>query len=291
LHFSGDFVSALPHFEQGISLWHTQPEDYRTRYMQDPAATTLPFIVLAHWFLGYPEQALRREQELFDLVHELARPLDLAFALTWTTLFRHCLRKEQVVLRRTEELIALCTERGFAQLLAIGQIFQGATLTAQGDEQEGITQMCQALDAHESTGARLHRVCFFTLLAEAYGKAGQAETGLSMLAKAVTLAEQTEERYYEAELHHLKGELLLQQSSENQTEAESCFQQAISIAQNQSAKSWELRAATSLARLWRSQGKREEARELLEPGYSWFTEGFDTADLIDAKALLDELGG
>jgi predicted ATPase len=151
--------------------------------------------------------------------------------------------------------------------------------------------MCQALDAHESTGARLHRVCFFTLLAEAYGKAGQAETGLSMLAKAVTLAEQTEERYYEAELHHLKGELLLQQSSENQTEAESCFQQAISIAQNQSAKSWELRAATSLARLWRSQGKREEARELLEPVYSWFTEGFDTADLIDAKALLDELGG
>jgi predicted ATPase len=109
------------------------------------------------------------------------------------------------------------------------------------------------------------------------------------LAEALAVIDTTEARYYEAELHRLNGELLLQQSADNATEAESCFQQAISIAQNQSAKSWELRAATSLARFWQSQGKRDEARELLAPVYEWFTEGFDTADLIDAKSLLDEL--
>ena len=110
-----------------------------------------------------------------------------------------------------------------------------------------------------------------------------------MLSEALTLMDTTRERLYEAEVHRLTGELLLAQYPDNQPEAESCFHQAITVAQNQSAKSWELRATTSLARLWRSQGKREEARELLEPVYSWFTEGFDTADLIDAKALLDEL--
>jgi predicted ATPase len=115
------------------------------------------------------------------------------------------------------------------------------------------------------------------------------EEGLHVLDETLAQIHQTEERYYEAELHRLKGELLLQQSSDNASEAETCFHQAIAIAQNQSAKSWELRAATCLARLWQSQGKREEARELLSEIYHWFTEGHDTADLIDAKTLLDEL--
>src|SRR5262249_56893238 len=127
------------------------------------------------------------------------------------------------------------------------------------------------------------------LLAEAHGIIGQPEAGLAVLTEALTLVNTTGERWYEAELYRLKGELLLQQSSDNPTEAESCFHHAISIAQNQSAKSWELRAATSLARLWQQQGKRQEAYELLAPIYGWFTEGFDTADLQAAKALLDAL--
>jgi predicted ATPase len=118
---------------------------------------------------------------------------------------------------------------------------------------------------------------------------GQPEAGLTILTEALTLVYKTGERWYEPELYRLKGDLLLQQSPDNADEAESCFQQAITIAQNQSAKSWELRAATSLARLWQSQGKRKEAYNLLSPVYGWFTEGFDTADLIDARALLDEL--
>ena len=129
------------------------------------------------------------------------------------------------------------------------------------------------------------------LLAEAHGTLGKPEAGLAVLTEALTLVDITGERWYEPELYRLKGELLLQQSSDNHAEAESCFHQAIAIAQNQQAKSLALRASTSLARLWQQQGKRQEAYDLLAPVYGWFTEGFDTPDLKEAKALLDELGG
>ena len=130
---------------------------------------------------------------------------------------------------------------------------------------------------------------FLALLTEAYAHMGQLDEGLMVLNEALTFVDKAGERFYESELHRLKGHLLLQQSSDHHTEAEIQFHQAIEIAQNQSAKSWELRAATSLARLWQQQGKRKEAYNLLAPVYDWFTEGFDTADLIDAKTLLDEL--
>jgi predicted ATPase len=134
-----------------------------------------------------------------------------------------------------------------------------------------------------------HSIYSLALLAEAHGTMGQPEAGLTVLTEALALVDTTGERWYAPELHRLKGELLLQQSSDNQAEAETCFQQAISTARSQQAKSLELRAATSLARLWQQQGKRQEAHDLLAPVYNWFTEGFDTADLQDAKALLDEL--
>jgi predicted ATPase len=155
--------------------------------------------------------------------------------------------------------------------------------------QEGIEQIRQGMIAWRATGAELLRPYGLALLAEAHGAMRQPEAGLTALAEALTLAETTGERWYKSELYRLKGELLLQRSSDNQTEAETCFQQAIAITQNQQAKSPELRASTSLARLWQRQGKRIEARELLAPVYGWFTEGFDTADLKDAKALLHEL--
>jgi len=130
---------------------------------------------------------------------------------------------------------------------------------------------------------------FFAQLAEACGKSGHSEEGLLMLTKALALVDKNDERWCEAELHRLKGELLLQLSSDNHTEAEVCFHKALDVARSQQAKSWELRAATSQAKLWQRQGKRQEAYDLLVPVYGWFTEGFDTADLKDAKALLDEL--
>src|SRR5262249_25173117 len=143
--------------------------------------------------------------------------------------------------------------------------------------------------AFRATGAEMMRPYYLALLAEAHGTMGQPEAGLTVLTEALTLAETTGERWYEPELYRLKGVLLLQQSSNNQADAETCFHQAIAVAQSQQAKSWELRSVTSLARLWQQQGKRQEAYDLLAPVYNWFTEGFDTADLQDAKALLAEL--
>jgi predicted ATPase len=163
-------------------------------------------------------------------------------------------------------------------------------LVRDGQVTEGIAQVHQALTTYRTTGIALYQVWFLALLAEVQGTHGQSMQALAGITEALTLVDRDEgERCWTPELHRIKGELLLQQSSANGTEAESCFQKAISIAKNQSAKSWELRAATSLAHLWQSQGRRDDARELLEPVYSWFTEGHDTADLIDAKALLDEL--
>jgi predicted ATPase len=166
---------------------------------------------------------------------------------------------------------------------------QGLLLAQQGQLQAGIAHMQQGWAAYRATGANVRQPMYLAPLAEAYGQAGQVDEGLQVLAEALVYVEQAGERWWEAELHRLKGELLLIQSSDNRAEAASCFQQALTLARHQQAKSWELRAATSLARLWRQQGKHADAYELLAPVYGWFTEGFDTADLQDARALLAEL--
>ena len=145
------------------------------------------------------------------------------------------------------------------------------------------------LAAFLATGSKQLQPYFLGLLAEAYGGGGHPESGLLLLDKALVVMGDTQVRFYGADLYRLKGVLLLKQDSDNQTEAETCFHKALEIARHQQAKSLELRAATSLAKLWQSQGKQDEARELLEPVYNWFTEGHDTADLLEAKALLDEL--
>ncbi len=152
-----------------------------------------------------------------------------------------------------------------------------------------IAQMCQGLVAYRATGAEIHRPYFLGLLAEAYGKVGQPEEGLTVLVETLETVNKTEERNWEAELHRGKGELLLMQQGQKVGEAEECFRQALDTARRQQAKSFELRAALSLGRLWARQGKRKEARELLTGIYSWFTEGIDTPDLVDARALLDDL--
>jgi predicted ATPase len=153
----------------------------------------------------------------------------------------------------------------------------------------GIAQMRQGLAAYLATGAELGRPRQLAMLAEAYGRVGQTAEGLAILAEALTTVHKTGERSYEAELYRLKGELLLQQPAGSGDEAETCFRQALDVARRQQAKSWELRAAMSLSRLWQQQGKQDEAYDLLMPIYGWFAEGFDTADLQEAMVLLEEL--
>jgi predicted ATPase len=169
-------------------------------------------------------------------------------------------------------------------------VLRGWALAEQGQSDAGMVQMREGMAACRTTGAEADRAYFLALLAEAYGREGQYDEGLAMLEEALALTDQYEERYWEAEIHRLKGALLLARSAENQVEAEACFHAALAVARHQQAKSLELRAAMSLARLWQQQGKRDAARELLAPIYGWFTEGFDTADLQEAKVLLEELG-
>jgi predicted ATPase len=195
-------------------------------------------------------------------------------------------REAQAVQERAEALMTLSTEQGFPYWLAFGTILRGWALTAQGEGAEGIAQINQGLAAHRATGAELHRPHFLSLLAEAYGKVGQPEEGLTVLVEALEIVDNAGERNWEAELYRRKGELLLEQQGQKVGEAEACFRKALDIARRQQAKSLELRVAMSLSRLWQQQGKQEEAHQLLAEIYGWFTEGFDTADLQEAKALL-----
>jgi predicted ATPase len=241
------------------------------------------------WYLGYPDQGLTRSHEALTLAQQSAHPFSLAFALNIAAIVHQLRREVRFTQERAEAAISLSKEQGFPHWRAMGCILCGWALAQQGQAQEGLEQLHQGLRAFRATGAEILRPYFLALLAEAHGAMGQPAEGLAVLTEALALVETTGERWYEPELYRLKGALLLQQSSDNQAEAETCFQHAITIAQSQQAKSWELRAATSLARLWQQQGKRQEAHDLLAPVYNWFTEGFDTADLLEAKALLDVL--
>ncbi|HEV8714947.1 MAG TPA: hypothetical protein VGX03_19220 [Candidatus Binatia bacterium] len=207
----------------------------------------------------------------------------------------HQLRREiPAAQERAEAAVTVSTEQGFAFYIAYGTILRGWALVKQGQGEEGITQMRQGLASFRATGSELQRPYLLALLAEACGKVRQTEEGLTALAEALEVVNKTEERFYEAELYRLKGTLTLQSQvsspkSQVEKEAEECFWKAIEIARRQSAKSLELRAVTSLSQLWKEQGKKAEACQILAEIYGWFTEGFDTADLKEAKALLDEL--
>jgi predicted ATPase len=219
-------------------------------------------------------------------------PYSLATALTFAAIFHQFRREWPRAQERAEQVVILSTAQGFPFWLGHGTVLRGWALTAQGHSAEGMAQIRQGIATWRATGAEITRPYALALLAEACGNAGRADEGLSLLAEALTLAHQHGERYYEAELYRLRGALLLAQehAGARMSEMEASFLQAIDLARQQQARSWELRAATSLARLWQQQGKRVEARALLAPIYGWFTEGFDTADLQEAKALLEELG-
>jgi predicted ATPase len=184
----------------------------------------------------------------------------------------------------------MATEHGFALVLGVGPIMRGWALVMEGQAEEGIRQISEGLERYRATGAGFQLPHLLTPLVEAYKKIGQPEEGLTTLAEAVALMEKTGERYYEAELQRLKGELLLAQSPDDPAEAEVCFHNALEIARRQQAKSLELRTAMSLARLWQRQDKEGDACQLLNDVVAWFTEGFDTADLREARALLNKLG-
>jgi class 3 adenylate cyclase/predicted ATPase len=294
LYMIGEFVRSQEHFEQGIALDNPQERrSHAVRDLLDPGVQARSFAALTLWALGYPDQALKRSQEGLTLAQKLSHPFNLSSALDHAAILHTWRREGWAAQEYAEAVIALCTEHGFPISLAQGTIMRGWALAEQGQKEEGIAQIRHGLVAWRATGAEASRPLFLALLAEAYGKVGQVEEGLSALSEALTLVNITGECSRESELYRLKGELTLQssvQSLESRVkEAEACFQKAIEIARRQQAKSLELRAVMGLSRLRKEQGKKAEARQMLAEIYGWFTEGFDTADLKEAKALLKEL--
>jgi class 3 adenylate cyclase/predicted ATPase len=309
VYWLGELTQARVHQERAIALYNPQQHRFLAFGQgYDPGMDALAHAAWVLWYLGYPEQALRRNQAALTLAGELAHPYSLTHALSCAAWFHQLRRESNTVRERAATAITLATEQGFAMELGWATVLQGWALAEQGHREEGMAQMHQGMAAWQASGAEIFHVWWLALLADGYRGEGKADEGMAALTEAFTRIEQTEERFYEAELYRLKGELTLQKfqvqsfkfqvpsnpqpltpNPQAQAEAEACFLKAIDIARTQQAKSWELRATMSLTRLWQQQGKRHEAHNILAAVYNWFTEGFDTKDLQEAKALLEEL--
>jgi class 3 adenylate cyclase/predicted ATPase/DNA polymerase III delta prime subunit len=287
----GRLAESHAHSESGLALYDpVRDRNSRFVYAIDSRVVCLLWLSQALLALGYPEQAQVRQGEALAAARELAHPNTIAQALFCDWTLHQLLRNGQAAQAQAEALIALTTEQGLPLWLAAGVVIRGWALAAGGRAEDGIAVIRRGLADYRATGAELFSPYFLALLADAHGRADQAAIGLSLLADALDGVGRTGVRWIEAELHRLEGELRLALPEPDQSEAEAYFLRAMAIAREQQAKLWELRAATSVGRLWAEQGRRAEALDLLAPVYGWFTEGFDTADLIDAKALLDEVG-
>jgi tetratricopeptide (TPR) repeat protein len=338
LLWRGQIVRAHAALEQAVI--HYQPQQHQTLiafYTHDLGVVSLCLRVMALWGLGYPDQALARMHETLRVAHELGHPLSLAFALNFTAMLHHLRGEGQGTQERAEALATLSSEQGFSTFWALGTMLQGAALTMQARWEEGITQIQRGLEAY---GQGFRKTMYLAYLAVGYAGGGQVEEGVATVAQALQFVEQNDERFYEAELYRLKGELALQLGTRDwglgagspspqasslkpqvpsgaEQEAEGYFLKAIAIAQKQQAKSLELRAVMSLVRLRQRQAKDHatrttqhvprstyhatrttqhesrsklaEAHEMLTTVYNWFTEGFGTKDLQEAKALLEVL--
>jgi len=287
--FLGEFLEACGHLEQVRTLY--DPQQHRSlalQYSQDTGVAGLIFLSWTLWLLGYPDQALARAHEALEMARNVAHPFSLAFALNLVATVHQFRREAHAARELAEAAITLCREQGFAFWLAYGTMVRDWALVTLRQREEDLPHL------HQSLGAASHMQTYWrVLLAEAYRRVGQAEEGLRVLAEGLAVMGATEEHFWEAELYRLRGELLQHVSrgaQDTEWTPEGGFRQALDVARRQDAKSLELRAAMSLARLWQCQGKRAEAHELLAPIYGWFTEGFDTADLQEAKTLLEESG-
>ena len=292
----GELLAAKEHCERGRALYDPH-QHYQLAFVyggHDTGVCCGTHGARALWFLGYPDQALQRSQEALSLGRDLSHPFSLAYALFYAALVHQFRGEREAVPGPTETAMILATEQGFPRWVALGNVLRGWLSVEHGHAEQGIGQIRQGLA--ETNEAELQVAA--PLLAEAYGKAGKPEEGLSVVAEALGRAHKTGQCFYEAELHRIKGELLLSQEGKSEkangkteevSKAEDCFQKAIEVARSQSAKSLELRAVISLSRLWQQQGRKDEARQMLAEIYGWFTEGFDTVDLKEAKAMIEEL--
>jgi predicted ATPase len=288
---TGDTAEARAHYDRALALY--DPGEHRvlaTRFFgQDARVATLSYRSSALWLLGYPEGALADADQALSDAREIGQAATLMFALRHTSLTRiHC-GKYATANAQLEELLALAEEKGAALWKAAGTIQQGFVLALTGKVAEAVRMIPSGIIAWRSTGATIYLPLYLSHLARAYAQLGQLDDAWRCIGEAMTAVETTKERWYEAEANRVAGEIAQLSPKSDAAKVEANFERALAVARQQQAKSWELRAAMGLTRLWRDQGKVQQARELLAPVYGWFTEGFDTRDLKEAKALLDEL--
>ena len=292
LSILGELTSAWFHLEQGFAIYDQQKHKHHAFLYggHDPGVCCGYHAAEVLWLLGYPNHALRRSKDSLALARDLSHPSTMYIALTWATWFHQYLGDRQAVQALVDDGVTLAMEQGFSSRRWQAPFLHGWLLVEEGHEQDGITEMAKSLAAERTRGFSGRRIAqYAALLADAYRKSGRTIEGLRVISEEQSRVHTSSERFYQAEVHRIKGELLLTQDAPDEQLAEACFQDALKVARGQSAKSLELRAAMSLSRLWQRQGKKAEAQNLLAEVYGWFTEGFDTADLKQAKLLLEEL--
>jgi predicted ATPase len=286
----GEIAEARAHFNQSIALYNpVQHRPLAARFGQDTRVTVLVWRAVASWVLGYPEKAIADIHHALKDAREFGQAATLMLALGHTTLTHILCGNYTTANVQANELVALADEKGALLWKAWGMSDQGSLLALSGKSAEAVQIISSGIAAIRSTGAQRWMPLYLSYLARAYAELGQFSDAWCSAGAAMTAVETTKETLCEAEVNRMAGDIALMSPERDEAKAEAYFERALAVARAQQAKSWELRAAVSMARLWRDQGKRDEARGLLAPVYGWFTEGFDTPDLKQAEALLDEL--
>ncbi len=286
----GDLSMALDQIKQGLTIYSPQVHgSHAFLYVQDPGMACCGYAAWTMSLMGYADQAMRKSNEAMAVAKEQSHPYSIAIAHVFSSFLHQFRRESDLTKVHADKLIEISTEQGFPQWLALGNIMRGWAEIDHGLGSEGINHIMDGIAARRDRGSEVGLTYFLALLADSYSKIGKAEQAITVLAEAIDTAHKNGERFYEAELHRLKGELLLLLSQENNYEAELLFRHATEIARQQCAKTLELRAATSLSRLLRNMGKKDEAKLILAEIHDWFTEGSETTDLKEAKSLLEVL--
>ncbi len=290
LLYTGDIAEGRAHLEQAIALYDAaEHRPLATRFGLDAGVHALSYRSWALWMLGYPDAALADLDHALSDAREIGQAATLMVALVVALLPHIRCGNYAMGNLLADELVALAQAKGALLWNAVGRIMRGDVLTLIGKSSDAVQMITTGIDAEKATGATLWIPWFASSLASAYAELGKFEDAGRCIGEAMTAAEITKEKWYEAEVNRIAGEIARQSPKPDAAKSEAYFERALTVARQQQAKSWELRAAMSLARLWRDQGKQHQAHELLAPVYGWFTEGFDTRDLKEAKALLEEL--
>jgi predicted ATPase len=290
LTLAGDLVDGKQHYDRALALYDpAENGPITTRSGRDIRVALLASRSSCLWQLGYPTASRDDGERAVKNAREIANAATLMFALHAAGFNHTCRRDFAAATSRFDELIVLAEEKGAPYWKATGTVLRGGLFAVFGKASDAVLAITSGITSHRSTGATLNEPWHLAHLAIAYAELGQLDDARRCIEDAIEKVERSKEKWCEAEVHRIAGEVALKSPAQDTEKTEKYFDRALDVARQQQTKSWELRAAMSMARLWRDQGKLQQARELLAPVYGWFTEGFDTLDLKDAKTLLDEL--